>query len=144
MKTIQAISAALLVICGFGVAHAGDSAQRREYVTVTVTIPQADGNQINIITVPAGKRFVGQAVTCYNIAASRLPGEQCLLQIDLPNGNIMEMPLPPMPYNGDGSIPVVTQVAPFYLGPGTVMVGYCFITAPINIMVSGYFIKDNE
>jgi hypothetical protein len=125
------------------VAHAGDDA-RREYVTVNVTIPQADGGDIPIITVPAGKRFVGQAVTCFNWSAPRLAGAQCLLEVNLPNGSLIEMPLPPMPYAGDGSIPVVTQAAPFYLGPRTVLVGYCFITAPIQITVSGYFVKDND
>ena len=144
MKMIQIASAALLLVCGLGSARAGDDARPREPVTVSVSIQVANGSGIPIITVPAGKRFVGQAVTCY--AFGRAVGAQCVLQANLKDGSLIEMPLPPIPDVGDNvtHYPTVTQVAPFYLGPGSQLVGYCFNTAPMQITVSGYFVKDKD
>jgi hypothetical protein len=144
MKPILITSTALVLILGFGQARAGDDVKPREPVTITVKIPEADSIGIPILTVPAGKRFVGQAVNCYNAGAPRISGAQCLLQANLSSGNLIELPLPPLTYDNFTVMPTVTQNMPFYLGPGTVLLGYCFVTAPLQITVSGYFVKDKD
>src|ERR1700753_1341522 len=117
MKSIQLTSAVLVLVFGISLARAGDG-ERREPVTITVKIPQPDAGGIPILTVLAGKRFVGQAVNCYNAGAPHISGAQCLLEANFTNGTLLELPLPPLTSDTFTVLSTVTQVMPFYLGPG--------------------------
>jgi hypothetical protein len=143
MKPFQLTSATLVLIFGFGVARAGDDGGR-EPVTITVRMTQTDSSGYPILTVPAGKRFVGQGANCVNAGARLIAGGQCLLQANLIDGTLISLPLPPLPFDDHTTFPTVTQLMPFYLGPGTLLLGYASITAPLQITVSGYFVKDKN
>jgi hypothetical protein len=143
MKPIQLASVVLVLIFGFSLARAGDGGGR-EPVTITVRMTQTDSSGYPILTVPAGKRFVGQAANCTDAGARPVPGGQCVLQANLIDGTLILLPLPPLNYDGVSSYPTVIQVMPFYLKAGTLLLGYASRTAPLQITVSGYFVKDKD